>query len=155
MSVDLKTSKILITGASGSIGSQLLFEFNKKGIQPIAHVRESSDTAYIDSLGLEKRVADLRRKDQMGMLMEGIDLVIHTAAYVSFRYDRFTQFTGINTIAAVDLFNAAEKAGVKRFLHISTIAAIGAIKRKENLSELEDLFSNEATRYNFDNLKIP
>ena len=155
MSKSLNEQKILITGASGSLGSQLLFEFNKRGIKPIAHIRESSDTSYIDSLGLEKRVADLRRKDQMVSLMDGIDSVIHTAAHVSFRQDRLTHFAGINTIAAVDLFKAAQKTGVKRFLHISTVAAVGAIKRRENMDELEDLYSNEETEFNFSHLRIP
>ena len=155
MKIELKEKKILITGASGSLGSQLLFVLHKQGIKPIAHVRESSDTTFIDSLGLEKREVDLRRKDKMSALMDGVDLVIHTAAFVNFRQDRLTQFAGINTIGAVDLFNAASKAGVQRFLHISTIAAIGAIKRKENLSDLEDLYSNEKTEFNLDNLQIP
>lgn len=155
MKIDLSEKKILITGASGSLGSQLLFVLNKQEIKPIAHIRESSDTTYIDSLGLEKREVDLRRKDKMSALMDGVDVVIHTAAYVNFRQDRLTQFAGINTIGAVDLFNAASKAGVQRFLHISTIAAIGAIKRKGNLSELEDLYSNEKTEFNLDRLQIP
>lgn len=155
MKIELAEKKILVTGASGSLGSQLLFELHKAGIKPIAHVRESSDTTYIDSLGLEKREVDLRRKDKMSALMDSVDLVIHTAAYVNFRQDRLTQFTGTNTIGAVDLFNAASKAGVKRFLQISTIGAVGAIKRKENLSELEDLYSNEKTEFNLGHLRIP
>ncbi len=152
---DLQENKILVTGASGSLGSQILFELNKQKIKPIAHVRESSDTTYIDSLELEKRAVDLRRRDKMSALMDGVDLVIHTAAYVNFRQDRLTQFAGTNTIAAVDLFNAASKAGVKRFLHVSTIAAVGAIKRKENLAELDGLFSNEKSEFNLDHLHIP
>ncbi len=155
MKIELTEKKILVTGASGSLGSQLLFVLHKQGIKPIAHIRESSDTTYIDSLGLEKREADLRRKDKMSALMDGVDLVIHTAAFVNFRQDRLTQFASINTIGAVDLFNAASKAGVQRFLHVSTIAAIGAIKRKENLPLLEDLYSNEKTEFNLDHLQIP
>ena len=155
MKIELKGKKILVTGASGSLGSQIIFLLHQRGLQPIAHIRESSDTKYIDRMGLEKRVADLRRKDQMAAIMEGIDYVIHTAALVNFRQDRLTQFAGTNTIAALDLFQAASKAGVKRFLQVSTIAAIGAIKRKENLTELLDLYSNEQTEFNLDHLRIP
>ncbi len=155
MKIELSEKKILVTGASGSLGSQLLFVLHKQGIKPIAHIRESSDTTYIDSIGLEKREVDLRRRDKMSDLMDGVDLVIHSAAYVDFRQDRLTRFTGTNTIAAVDLFNAASKAGVRRFLHISTIAAVGAIKRKDNLSELEDLYTNEKSEFNLDKLHIP
>ncbi len=155
MKIDLKEKKILVTGASGSLGSQILFVLHNMGVKPIAHVRESSNTTYIDSIGLEKRVLDLRRRDKMAELMDGVDLVIHTAAYVNFRQDRLTQFTGANVIGAVDLFNAASKTGVQRFLHVSTVAAVGAIKRKENLSDLEGLYSNEKTQFNLDHLHIP
>lgn len=155
MKIELKEKKILVTGASGSLGSQLLFVLHKMGIKPIAHIRESSCTKFIDSLKLEKREVDLCRRDKMAELMDGVDLVIHTAAYVDFRQDRLTQFAGTNTIGAVDLFNAASKAGVQRFLHVSTIAAVGAIKRKENLPLLEDLYSNEKSEFNLDHLQIP
>ena len=155
MKIDLKEKKILVTGASGSLGSQILLVLHNMGIKPIAHVRESSNTAFIDSLGLEKRVLDLRRRDKMGDLMDGIDLVIHTAAYVNFRQDRLTQFAGANVIGAVDLFKAASKAGVERFLHVSTIATVGAIRRKDNLSDLDGLYSNEKSEFNLDHLRIP
>ena len=118
MDFDTVTNKTLITGASGSLGKQLIYEFNLQGIKPIAHIRETSDTSYIDSLGLEKRRADLRQQESLEKLMDGIDSVIHTAAWVNFRQDRLTQFTGINTFGAVNMFKAAAKAGVKRFVHV-------------------------------------
>ena len=60
MTHNLQENKILVTGASSSLGSQILFELNKQNIKPIAHVRESSDTTHIDSLGLEKREVDFK-----------------------------------------------------------------------------------------------
>ena len=89
-------------------------------------------------------------------LMVGVDKVIHTAAYVNFRRDKLTQFTGINTFGAVSLYNAAREAGVKRFVHVSTIAAVGAQERK-NLSESQDkpALINEDTEFNLGSLHIP
>ncbi len=150
--------KILITGASGSLGSQLIYELTRRGCRPIAHVRESSDTGYIDELGLEKRFADLRNDEQIARLVEGVDYVIHTAAIVNFHQGRLTQFTGINTFGAVKMFQAAEKAGVKRFLHVSTVAATAAIERKDgNNSEHSGapVKVNEDTPYNLGHFKIP
>lgn len=157
MALNLENRKILVTGASGSLAKQILFELNSRGIKPIAHIRDSSNTDYIDSLNLEKRVADLRDEKAFDSLMSGIDLVIHTAAIVNFRQDRFTQFAGVNTIAAVNLFKAAQKAGVKRFIHISSVAAVGGVKRREmNKRVVDDLFlSNEDTEYNANHLRIP
>lgn len=154
--MDLSGKKILITGASGSLGKQLIYELNKLGIKPIAQVRETSDTSYIDSLGLEKRVADIRQKDSLEKVVEGIDLVIHTAAWVNFRRGQRSQFAGVNTFAAVDVFNAARKVGVKRFVHVSTAAAIAAIHRKQNGSRIrENLLVSEDTEFNLGHLQIP
>jgi dihydroflavonol-4-reductase len=148
-------SKILITGASGSLGQQIVYELIKAGIKPIVQVRPLSDCSYINSQGLEKRYADLRRKDQIAQLVDGIDYVIHSAALVDFRQDRLTQFVGINTMGALNLFNAAAKAGVKRFLHVSTVAAVGGIKRSTAGKDIDYMLVNEETEYNLGNLRIP
>lgn len=148
-------SKILITGASGSLGQQIVYELIKAGIKPIVQVRPLSDCSYIDSQNLEKRNADLRRKDQLAQLVDGIEYIIHSAALVDFRQDRLTQFAGINTIGALNLFNAAAKAGVKKFLHVSTVAAVGGIKRSEAGKDIDYMLVNEETKYNLSHLQIP
>ncbi|RME24365.1 MAG: NAD-dependent epimerase/dehydratase family protein, partial [Candidatus Zixiibacteriota bacterium] len=124
--------------------------------RPIAHHRESSDTRFIDSLGLEKRVADLRNDEQIAKLVQGVDAVIHTAAWVDFRGDRFTQFTGINTFGAINMYKAARKAGVRRFVHVSTVAAVGARRRHNGRHvKREPAPITEEYEFNLDHLRIP
>lgn len=147
---------ILVTGASGSLGKQLLYYLHRMEIKAIAHVRESSDIKFIDSLGIPKRFADMRDRDQLRRLVEGVDGVIHSAAWVNFRQDRLTQFTGINTVGAVDLYNAAADAGVKRFVHVSTIAAVGAAPRSGTPSLVHPgRLVDETEPFNLGHLKIP
>lgn len=147
---------ILVTGGSGSLGKQLLYFLHRMEVKAIAHVRESSDTRFIDSLGLTKRTADMRDRGQLRRLVEGVDGIIHTAAWVNFRRDRLTQFTGINTMGAVDLFNAAAEAGVKRFVHVSTIGAVGAAERPENPNMIHpDRLVDESEPFNLGHIKIP
>lgn len=155
MTIDTN-SKILVTGASGSLGRQLLYELTKQGYRPIAHLRESSNSEYIDSLGLEKRYADIRMQPQLEKLAEGVDAVIHTVALVNFRRDRFTQFTGVNTFGATGMYTAAKNAGVKRFVHVSSVAAIGAVFRinGEDLAHPNEL-ANEEYEFNLRHLQIP
>ncbi len=150
--------KVLITGASGSLGKQLIFEMVRNDQRPIALVRKDSDTGFIDRYGLEKRVADLRQDTELAKAVEGVDAIIHTAAFVDFRGDRLTQFTGINTFGAVNLFRAAQQAGVKRFVHISTVAAIGAWPRKnggDDSPRSRRMRIDEEFEFNLDRLKIP
>jgi dihydroflavonol-4-reductase len=156
MDMDLGNNTILVTGASGSLGKQVIYELNRRGVKPIAQVRETSDTSYVDSLGLEKRTADLRNEESLQKLVDGIDAVIHTAAWVNFRQDRLTQFTGINTFGALNMFGAAEKAGAKRFVHVSTAAAVGAVRRRNSgaVSFENDLVREDA-EFNLGHLRIP
>ena len=156
--MELKDKKILITGATGSLGKQLIYQLLKEGIRPYAQVRQASNAAYIDTHKLIKRTADLCFPDQLDALVKGMDAIIHTAAWVNFRQDRLTQFMAINTQAAVNLFKAADKAGVKRFVHVSTIAAIGAVPFTNldgNADPHELQTANEDTEFNLDHLRIP
>ncbi len=154
----MTNDKILITGASGSLGKQLIYALDQKGVKPVAHVRETSDTRYVDAYGLEKRYAELRNQSELRKLVEGIDSIIHTAAWVNFRKDRLPQFTDVNTLGPVSLFKAARQAGVKRFVHVSTVAAVAAIPRSpDGKSTVSGVRSrvNEETPFNLAHLQIP
>ncbi len=144
--------KILITGASGLLGSQLICECLKGNIRPVCLVREGSNCTFIDSHHLEKRYADLRNQEQLVSAFEGIDTVIHTAAIVDFRGDKLTMFTGVNSFGALFCYRAAVASGVRKFLHVSTIAAVGAVLRKKNNSTLP---LNEDAVFNLGELRIP
>ena len=148
--------KILVTGASGSLGKQLLYTMTRQEIRPVAHVRADSNTTYIDSLGLEKRTADLRNNADLLRLVAGIDCIIHTAAWVNFRQDRLTQFTGLNTFGAVNLYLAARSAGVKRFVQVSTVAAVGGLERsRKSAGTTVPTLINEDHQFNLGHLRIP
>lgn len=146
--------EILLTGATGGLGRQLVYEMIRSGIRPVCLVREGSNTAYLDSFQLEKRVADLRREDQLATAVRGIDVVIHGAAWVNFRQDKLTQFTGINVFGAVNMYKAAAAAGVRRFVHISSIAAVGAIERKQTKDSASQAL-DETAKFNLEHLRIP
>ncbi len=150
----MTAQKILITGASGLLGSQLIHECLKRDIRPICLVREGSDCSYIDSHGLEKRIADLRNQELLSEAFIGIDSVIHTAAIVDFRGDRLTMFTGINSFGSLFCYRAAIKAGVRRFLHVSTIAAVGAVLRGQEERYPQPPLT-ENTEFNLSHLRIP
>lgn len=154
--MNLQEQKILITGATGSVGKQLVYCLTHRSISPIVHCRKGSNTGYLDTHRLQKRYADLRNQDELNELVKGIDGIIHTAALVNFRQDRLTHFTGINTFGAVDLYKAARRAGVKRFVHVSTVGAVGAIPRtNNNVYKVSRTRVDEETQFNLGHLRIP
>ena len=149
----LKQARILITGASGSLGKQLVYEFQKQGLRPIVHARAGSDTNFVDRHQLEKRLADFSRDDDLSPLVDGLDHIIHTAAWVDFRRDKADEFARINTDGAVRLFQAATAAGVKRFVHVSSVGALGAVRRHRSGARSE--LATEVNSYNLESLRIP
>lgn len=144
-----------MTGCSGSLGKQLLYTLTQMGVKPIAHARESSDTSFAKRLGLEVRYADLRIRPELKAIVKDVDAVIHTAAIVDFRKGQLTQFTGTNTMGALDLYRVSAKAGVKRFVQVSTVAAIGGCCRKNRKPGVDAESCNEQTEYNLQWCKIP
>ncbi|MFH1685978.1 MAG: NAD-dependent epimerase/dehydratase family protein [bacterium] len=156
--MELPFDKILITGASGSLGRQLVHDFTRLGVQPIAQVRATSNITYLEQHKLELRQADFGQDADLSRLVDGVDAIIHTAAWVNFRRDRLTQFTQINALAATNLFRSAQKAGVKRFVHVSTVAAVGAMERRLLIDKqvVGDAFiADEDTPFNLGGLRIP
>jgi dihydroflavonol-4-reductase len=142
---------ILVTGASGGLGKQIIYQLVKEGHRPIALIRKTSNTSYIDSLGLEKRYADLREQAALRQGVQGVDAIIHTAAIVKFHGDGITQQIGINVMGALTLFRAAQSAGVKRFLQLSSIVAVGASSRTTSRGQLVA----ESTKFNLGHLRVP
>jgi dihydroflavonol-4-reductase len=156
MVMNVNEYRILITGASGGLGKQLIYHLTNQGVRPIAHCRETSDTTYIDSHNLQKRFADIRNPDELDRLVDGVEGVIHTAAIVNFRQDGMPQFTAVNTAGAVDLYKAARQAGVRRFVQVSSVVAVGALPRS-NQGRQRIRFEpvNEESEFNLGHLQIP
>ncbi len=154
--MNLPGKKVMVTGAAGTLGSHVVRELLTRGAQPVAHVRAESDTDALDRLGIEKRMADLRDGPALCRAAEGVDAIIHCAAWVDFRADRLTQFAGINTMGAVLMFEAARRAGVPRFVHVSSVGAVGARSRKDAPAGARDMEPvNENQQFNLDHLRIP
>lgn len=68
-------------------------------------------------------------------VMEGITEVYHCAGLVSFRKEDVQKLYKINVEGTANVVNAALSAGVKRMLHVSSVAALGRIREDEPISE--------------------
>ena len=111
--------KILITGATGKVGSRLVPRMLAKGYEVRILVRDSAKASALAELGASVVVGDLYTPDTLPAAVEGMDAVIHLAAL----FRTFTDTVGIvktNHAGTVALANAAMAAGVKRFVFVST-----------------------------------
>jgi nucleoside-diphosphate-sugar epimerase len=115
--------KILITGGSGFLGINLVRYLLQKGYRDIV-VLDIADFNYLDVLSLVTFVkGDIRDKKKVFDVMNGVDQVIHTAAALPL-YKKEEIFT-TDVDGTSNLFDAAHKCHVERFVHISSTAVYG------------------------------
>jgi nucleoside-diphosphate-sugar epimerase len=67
--------------------------------------------------------------------MEGIEQVYHCAAIVSFAPSRKRELFTINIEGTANVVNAALQAGIKKMVHVSSVAALGRIREGEPITE--------------------
>jgi len=127
-----------VTGGTGLIGSHLLFELVLAGKKVKALKRETSNVKQVlkvfsyyseNAEELFRRIewVDGDMLDYYGMekLLKGIDEVYHCAAIVSFNPKERSQMIRNNVDGTANLVNASLENNVKKFCHVSSVAALG------------------------------
>ncbi|MHC4561178.1 MAG: NAD-dependent epimerase/dehydratase family protein [Planctomycetota bacterium] len=114
----------LITGATGLLGSHIAEQLINAG-QPVrVLVRPSSDTRFLDSLGVEKAFGDITDRETLTDAFKGVTTVYHAAAQVG-DWGKWKWFVDVTIEGTRNMLDAAATEGIERFLHISSISAYG------------------------------
>jgi nucleoside-diphosphate-sugar epimerase len=114
----------LITGATGLLGSHIAEKLTAQGQKVRALVRPSSDTTFLTSCGVELAVGDVTDPQSLVQAMQGVETVYHAAAQVG-DWGKWENFQRVTIDGTANMLDAAERAGIKRFLHVSSISAYG------------------------------
>jgi 2-alkyl-3-oxoalkanoate reductase len=117
---DTAPKTIFLTGGTGLVGSHVAEEALRRGHHVRALVRASSDTAFLDSLGVEKVPGDLEDTEALRRGVEGADWVINCAAKVG-DWGALEEFRRLNVAALRLLLDAASDVNVERFVHVSSL----------------------------------
>ncbi|HJW84971.1 MAG TPA: NAD-dependent epimerase/dehydratase family protein, partial [Anaerolineae bacterium] len=118
---------ILVTGATGFLGHHLVPFLIARGHGVRALVRRTSQWQFLADLGVELAWGDTRDADSVDAAMPGCRAVIHGAGLFRF-WGRQEDFHSTNVLGTYHVLEAARRAGVERFIHISTIAVVGRPK---------------------------
>lgn len=114
----LAVMKILVTGATGKVGSRLAKRLAQRGDHVRALVRDAARAADLREAGVELAVGDLLDEASLAAAVHGIDAVVHCAAF--FRGATPEQAHAVNDRGTQHLASAARAASVKRFVFTST-----------------------------------
>lgn len=114
--------KILITGYSGFVGSHLINELDSKyDLKLLGRASPSIKCEFLQ--------APIDSITDYSSIISGIDVVIHVAARAHIMnddaFDSLEQFREVNVRGTINLAGQAARAGVKRFIYISSIKVNG------------------------------
>jgi dihydroflavonol-4-reductase len=129
----LKDKNILVTGATGLVGSELTRRLSQLGyrVKALYHQTKATDLPNViwsqcdilDVIGLEE-------------IMQNVNIVFHCAALVSFDPSKAKTIHKLNVTGTANVVDAAVDANVETFIHVSSVAAIGSLNNG-NISENE------------------
>ncbi len=117
--------KILITGATGFIGSHVVDLLVSRGEPARALVSSGEDPQRLTRQGVEICPGDLKDRASLAEAVQGISCVIHCAARTG-PWGPQSEYEAVNVHGFEDLLQLALKAGVERFVHVSSIIVHGA-----------------------------
>ncbi len=132
--------KILVTGASGFIGSFIVEEALRQGMETWAAVRPSSSKKYLQDERIHFINLNLSSKEELMSQLSGreFDYVVHAAGVTKCLHAN--DFYKVNTDGTKNLVDAIISLGlpIKRFVLISSLSVFGAIREKQPYMEITE-----------------
>ena len=130
--------KILITGASGFIGSFIAEEALNKGMETWVAVRATSSRRYLKDSRLHFIELNLASYDDMCRQLKGhsFDYVVHAAGATKCLHK--ADFERVNTLGTENLVWAIKSSGIrlKRFIYLSSLSIFGAIREHQPYQDI-------------------
>ena len=117
--------RVLVTGASGFVGSAVTRALLDRGAHVVALLQPGVAHAGVDGLEVERVVADLRHPSAVLAATEGCRVVFHVAALYRFWARDPAEFYDVNVGGSVNVIDATRAAGVERLVYTSTVGTIG------------------------------
>ena len=134
---------VLVTGGTGFVGAYIIKELLEKGhhvrairrTDQLPHFIPSSIFNHPTNGSLEWVKGHLLDITAIEEAMEGVDCIIHSAAKVSFVSKEQKEMFQTNIEGTANMVNVALTKNIRRFLHVSSVAALGRTSNGETINE--------------------
>jgi len=129
--------KILVTGATGFVGAQIVRQLIAKGKKVRILIRKNSNLRYLKDVEdqVELVIGDLLDVPSLEEAFQNVTQVYHAAAMISFDpKKKYTMFK-INIEGTANMVNVALSSKVEKFLHVSSVSAFGRYDIRKEINE--------------------
>lgn len=132
-----KQELILVTGATGFLGTYLTRLLLDKGYRVRAIRRENSDISHLQAYSdkIEWAYTDLTDLHGLDEAFEGVNVVCHCAAIPSFHPKDYEKMYAANVSGTTNVVNMSLHHRVRKLIHVSSIAALGRTPGRLRLDE--------------------
>ena len=124
MNLDLRNKLVLVSGASGLIGTCLIKLLLAEGAKVRALVRNPSKTKYLRNPGIEIKVIDFADPATFKNTVQDCQIVFHFAGVLN-EFKPYAYYQQVNVAGTKALAEMAIEKGVERFIHTSTVWVYG------------------------------
>lgn len=115
---------ILVTGATGFLGSHVVDEVLARGLTVRAMVRRPEQAEQLRQRGVDVVLGDVRSADDVGRAVAGVSVVHHCAAAVGPHFSR-SEIYDTNLTGVRNVLEAIRRAGSGRLVLVSSVNVLG------------------------------
>jgi dihydroflavonol-4-reductase len=119
---------IAVTGATGFLGSHLCERLISEGYEVSILARNEEKAKRYEGRVVKTVIGDIADRQVVAEFVDGADIVVHLVSNFRTASGPPESYSHINVDGTAAVLEAAEKAGVKRFVHCSTIGVHGSVK---------------------------
>ena len=118
-------NRVLITGASGFIGSAVTRAVQARGAEVAVLVEPDADERNLKDIDAQRIVADVRDAAAVADACRGARFVFHLAAIYRFWARNPRVIYDVNVVGTVNVLDGARAAGCERLVYTSTVGVLG------------------------------
>lgn len=128
-------NRVLVTGASGFVGSHIVRVLAAEGISVRCLVRGKSRLDFIKQYHPELVIGDITEPATLSKALQGVDGIVHCAGLIN--ATTFRQYIKVNQEGSQNLYEACKKTStdLKSIVHISSLGALGPSINNELVTE--------------------
>jgi nucleoside-diphosphate-sugar epimerase len=116
--------RVLITGATGLLGGHLIKELQQRGEDIRALVLPVENADRLEKQGVEVVRGDITDANTLGPAVKDVELIFHLAGMMGV-WRPLADYRLVNVTGSENLYKAAQKAGVRRYVHTSSHTVYG------------------------------